>query len=113
MTEVDNAAYHIGLSEQVRVRVEMGAKVELRQAEIDMLSRSKYAHVAFVVVAALTGVATQSVVAFMFVPLAFIFAGAVEGDANQRKVINSTVICAVKGATGFAAWMATLLYFGD
>lgn len=110
MTEVDNAAYHIGLSEPVRVRVELGAKVELRQAEIDMLGRSKYGHVALIVVAALMGVASKLVFPFIFVPLAFIFAGAVEGDANQRPAVKAIVISIVKGGIGFVLWMGTGLY---
>lgn len=44
LTEVDNVAYALGISERVRALVEVDGRVELSESDIVWLTRSKVAH---------------------------------------------------------------------
>eukprot|EP01052_Picozoa_sp_SAG31_P071591 SAG31_NODE_30513_length_380_cov_0.722420_1_plen_58_part_10 len=49
MTEVDNVAYQLALSERVRSRVEEMGRVQLTDKEAAALARTKAVHIFFVV----------------------------------------------------------------
>jgi hypothetical protein len=49
MTDVDNMAYAVGLSEAVRCRVEEAGRVELSNAEWMVIKRTKAVHMLLIV----------------------------------------------------------------
>jgi hypothetical protein len=80
--QIDNAAYVVGLSERVRIRVEEFGRVELRDAEAATLVRSKAVHVALVAGAVLAGVWSASKATVVLAFLAFWLGGVAEAVAT-------------------------------
>ena len=103
MTELDNITYSVGLSEPVRTLVEVGARLELDKTDMDMLWRSKVAHMSCIMLAVVVIVITGSPFGFGLVPVAFGVAGAVvelgrEGEPLEKaKAVVATGVAAVLG----------------
>ena len=116
MPQIDNAAYAVGLSERVRIRVEEFGRVELQDAEAAALVRSKVMHVALLAGAVLAGVwSANSKAAIYIVSLAFWLGGVAEavatpgaGAAEKAKGVGKATGAAALGFVGFFILMIAL-----
>ena len=85
-TQIDNAAYAVGLSERIRTRVEEFGRVQPRDTEAAALVRSKTVHVVLLVVAVLVAVwSGNGAIVFLAPFLAFWLGGVAEAVASQSE----------------------------
>ena len=118
MSQIDNAAYAVGLSERVRTRVEEFGRVQPRDTEAAALARSKAVHVVLLVTTVLVSVWSGGFWTVILAPfLAFWLGGVAEavatpsaGAAEKVKGVGKATGAAVLGMIGF---FALTIVFGN
>ena len=103
---IDNVAFQMGLSEQIRAKVEYAGRVVLSDAEMTALVRTKTIHEVLITLAVLAGVTSAQVdVAILIVFGSFWIAGLIEafGNPDRSKIVRAAVTQTIACLAGICA----------
>lgn len=114
LTDIDNVAYGLGLSERVRDRVEVAGRVELSESDLTWLVRAKIAHMVAIVVGINAGVTTRSTAGLYWVVGFYWLAGLVASiGGSLAETAKRMATTTVAWAAGTALLTLGILHGGD